>query len=446
PAPQPTPAPPQAAPAPAPSAPAPSAPAPSAPAPSAGQASGGDDFGLDQEPAEPQTNAPPPMRPKVGGGAKPATATVAEPPNGLAAVMAALEGQLDGLDDVSASRLDDPSRWAAAKKAIDAVVADLADVDADPDLANAALREAVGLGAFEGLLADEGIQEIVVEGPSKVLVDRGQGLVPSEAGFSSARMLTVIARRLAGRSGEAGAGPVLQAMLPEGAHAMIVLPPVAVGGPIVEIRRSGGSSLEWLVARGLPEDAASLLGKAVEAGQSVAVVGQKGAPEVLAAIASSVDPSERVVAVGAVGPIDLPHVVHLAAGGLAGASLGAVALQASAMRADHLVVDGPVDGSCFDAFAAVASHGGGGFLGVRMPASQDPGAALVFAGRLAGKASEAAVAALVAQAVQVVVQVEDGAVVGIHEITGVEDGQVSTQPLFLFQGGSLVSTGASPSF
>ena len=42
--------------------------------------------------------------------------------------------------------------------------------------------------------------------------------------------------------------------------------------------------------------------------------------------------------------------------------------------------------------------------------------------------------------------VEDGAVVGIHEITGVEDGQVSTQPLFLFQGGSLVSTGASPSF
>ena len=89
---------------------------------------------------------------------------------------------------------------------------------------------------------------------------------------------------------------------------------------------------------------------------------------------------------------------------------------------------------------------GGGFLGVRLPASQDPGAALVFAGRLAGKASEAAVAALVAQAVQVVVQVEDGAVVGIHEITGVEDGQVSTQPLFLFQGGSLVSTGASPSF
>ncbi len=353
--------------------------------------------------------------------------------------MGALRGAFPALVDADAFGSDDPRRWAEAKAAIAGVMSELAGkgaVDAsDAALADAALREAVGLGALEALLSDADIQEIVVEGPRKVLVDRGQGLVPSEASFSSAAMLTVVARRLVARGPANPEGPVLTGVLPEGGQVTVVLPPVAPGGPVIEIRKGGGPSLDAFVARGVLGTAgASALRAGVEEGKTVAVVGPVDADVsgFLAALAAQVDPADRVVAVsrGASSPIDLPHVVHLAPG--AGLSLGDVALQAARMRADHLLVDGAADGSTFDVLAALASHDGGGFLGANAASSQDPAASLVLLATLSGRGAETA-AALAAQAVQIVVQLvkqEDGPKVrSIVEVTGAQGGQLLTSPL-----------------
>ncbi len=381
-------------------------------------------------PVEPATRQAPP-----GYGPPPA---VAPAPTGLRAVMSALRGAFPALVDADAMGSDDGRRWAEAKAAIARVMGELAGqgaVDAnDTRLAGAALREAVGLGALEALLGDEDIQEIVVEGPSKVLVDRGQGLVPSEASFSSAAMLTVIARRLVARGPTSPEGPVLTGVLPEGGQVTVMLPPVAPGGPVIEVRRGGGPTIEAFVARGvLSTEGASVLRVAVEEGKTVAVVGPADADvsALVAALAALVDPSDRVVAVsrGATSPIDLPHVVHLCASGL---GLGELALQAARLHADHLFVDGAADGSTFDALAALASHGGGGFLGANVASVQDPGASLVFLATLSGRAADTA-AQLVARAVQVVVHVvrhTDGPkVAGVVEVTGAQDGQVTTQAL-----------------
>ncbi|MEM9070300.1 MAG: FHA domain-containing protein [Myxococcota bacterium] len=422
----PTPAPQQPAPQPAPQAPPPAQPQQQRSQPPAAEPS----FGLEREP-EPPTRAPErPVAPPV----------VAPAPTGLPAVMAALRTAFPTVEDTSGVASGDPARWNDARAKIADVMAELAgqgSVDAnDSALAGAALREAVGLGAFEALLADAEIAEIVVEGPSKVLVDRGQGLVPSEAGFSSAAMLGVIAKRLVSRSAKSLEGPVLTAVLPEGGHATVILPPVAIGGPIVEIRKGGGASIEAFVARGVvSNEAVGALRNAVMEGKTIAVVGPADADVsgLVAALAGMVDPSDRVVAVsrGASPNIDLPHVVHLA-GDVGGPDLGEVALQAARMRADHLLVDGVANGSAFDVFAALASHGGGGFLGANGMPSQDPGYPLVFLASLSGRSAETA-AQLVARAVQVIVHVakeaEGSRVVGVSEVTGVTGAQLTTNAL-----------------
>ena len=440
PAPQPA-APPPSAPQPAP-APVQVAPAP-APAPQPQVAPPEDQFQLDREP-EPPTRAP---RPSVGTPASspaPAQAKPAPPiapgPTGLPAVMGALKSAFPGLEDGSALGVEDGTRHALAKKAIAEVMRELGSsgaVDAnDSSLAAAALREAVGYGAFEALLGDSSIQEIVVEGPAKVLVDRGAGLVPSEANFSSAAMLTVIARRLCSRGPTSPRGAMLQGVLPQGGQVSAMLPPIAVGGPIVEIRRAGGPSIDAFVARGvLSSEGAQVLRAAVANGKTIAVVGPQGAEvsELVASLAGLVDPGDRVAAVsrGATATLDLPHVMHLS-GGTNGVSVGQVALQAARMRVDHLYVDGVSDASAFDVLAALASHGGGGFLGANTAPSQDPGFPLVFLATLSGHSPETA-ATLVARAVQVIVHLSkspDGPkVTGIAEVTGSQGAQVLANPV-----------------
>ncbi|MCB9600942.1 MAG: Flp pilus assembly complex ATPase component TadA [Sandaracinus sp.] len=379
-------------------------------------------------------------------------ATSMETPEGLPAVLAALAKHYPALDYPGADVLEDGKRHEDARQAVAAALRD-AGVDGDADLGEAALAEAVGLGAFAALLADDSLSEIVVEGPDRVLVDRGAGLVPSEASFSSAKMLAVCARRLVARSGGSAEGAVLQAWLPEGGFATVLLPPVAIGGPIVEIRKGVGVTLDTLVARGaVSEAAATVLRSAVEARRNVVVLGvaDAGVSEVLSAIAAAIDPSERLVAVGAGAPLDLPNVVSLAGGGATGTSLGAVAQQAARLRADHMLVDGVCDGSAIDVLAALGAHGGGGFVGVHAPAAREPGAVLTLLARLAGRATEETVAALVGDVAHLVVTVERGEsgprVSSIVELGAAEGTRVASKPLFSSQGDVLVPTGTAPSF
>lgn len=354
--------------------------------------------------------------------------------------MGALKSAFPGLEDGSALGVQDQTRQSVAKKAIAEVMRELGKggaVDAnDANLAAAALREAVGLGAFEALLGDASIKEIVVEGPSKVLVDKGAGLVPSEANFSSAAMLSVIARRLCSRGPTSPKGAMLQGVLPQGGQVSAMLPPIAVGGPIVEIRRGGGPNIDAFVARGvLSSDGAQVLRAAVANNKTIAVVGPQGSEvsELIASLASLLDPSDRVAAVsrGATATLDLPHVMHLS-GGTNGVSVGQVALQAARMRVDHLFVDGVADASAFDVLAALASHGGGGFLGANSAPTQDPGFPLVFLATLSGHSPETS-ATLVARAVQVIVHVSKSAdgpkVTGIAEVTGSQGAQVLVNPV-----------------
>src|SRR5690606_9559898 len=90
--------------------------------------------------------------------------------------------------------LSDPERWTTAQRLIGHAISQLVAEEALPEdtegvLGGAVLREAVGLGALEHLLADPQVSEVVLNSPSEILVDRGRGREETDACFSDAEMM-----------------------------------------------------------------------------------------------------------------------------------------------------------------------------------------------------------------------------------------------------------------
>ena len=422
-------------------------------------------FPLDEEPSEdrvppqparaPQKRAP---RPESRG-PSPVAATIppvrrgvgeAEP--GLRSLMVRVSHAFDVTDDDPGS-LHDQNRWAQAQRAIEQSLAEMQNEGQLPPgsdrdaLAGAALREAVGLGALESLLSDDTVREIVVEGPTKIVADFGNGLEPVQGAFSSIEGVLTVARRLIAQAGERfePTRAIYETTLPYGPHVTVVFPPVAVRGPVIEIRRMGRMpTAETLVQQGwMNEDMLELLREAVRGRRNLMVAGAVGAgvTTLLGALAGLTEERERIVTVEDVPDlhIDREHVISLGASSANGKlSYRAVLAQASKLRSDRLVVDDVRGEEAWDALATIASRRPGNFIGVHAAQGRDAVDHVMRLARLSGNPSDD-IGDLIAQAVSLLVQVEcapDGArrITRICEVVSAEGDEVETQDLFVYDG------------
>src|SRR3954447_10497861 len=186
-------------------------------------------------------------------------------------------------------------------------------------IARAAGR-AVGLGPLEPLLADAAVDEILVCGTAPVWVERGGRLAQTDVRFGTeAELRHVIERILAplGRRADE-AEPLCDARLPDGSRVNVVLPPLALDGPQLTIRRfrPRGFTPDDLVAQGtLSRGALDVLGRAVAARCTLLICGGTGSGKTTTpgALAAYVDPAERIVTIedAAELRLPLPHVIRL---------------------------------------------------------------------------------------------------------------------------------------
>src|SRR5213083_1712178 len=143
------------------------------------------------------------------------------------------------------------------------------------------VRLATGLGPLEPLLADPSVDEVMVNGPDEVWIERGGRIERAAVAFASdAELLHAVERVLAplGRRVDE-ASPMCDARLPDGSRVNVVVPPLAVDGPCLTIRRfrPHGFSLEDLVAIGtMPLGLAEFLAECVRCRASVLVSGGTG--------------------------------------------------------------------------------------------------------------------------------------------------------------------------
>jgi len=203
-----------------------------------------------------------------------------------------------------------------------------------------------GLAALQPLLDDPAVTEVMVNGPGPVWVDRGGRLEPVELvlghhdiGLLVERILEPLGLRVDRTQ------PWVDARLPDGSRVNVVVPPLALDGPLVTIRRFAAQPVP-LASFG-PPALEALLVRAMAERRTILVVGATGAGKttLLNALAGVLDPHERVITIEDTAELRLPgrHVVRLEARPASSEGVGAVDLRvlvrnALRMRPDRLVI------------------------------------------------------------------------------------------------------------
>ena len=182
------------------------------------------------------------------------------------------------------------------------------------------LREAVGLGPLEELLADPAVEEVMVNGHERVYVERGGRIERTEVSFATEqalrdaieRILTPLGRRVDELS------PMVDARLEDGSRVHVVIPPLAVDGPSMSIRRFSAvrpGPRELVELGTITPELHDELAAAIGARRSILISGGTGSGKttLLNALSAFIEADERVITIEDAAELRLsqPHVVRL---------------------------------------------------------------------------------------------------------------------------------------
>jgi pilus assembly protein CpaF len=194
------------------------------------------------------------------------------------------------------------------------------DEDARARLAAAVAQRSFGLGPLDPLLADPAVDEVMVNGPASVWIERGGRLERAEVTFASESDLRHAIERILAPLGRRvdEATPLVDARLPDGSRVNVIIPPLALDGPVLTIRRfrARGFSADDLVAEGtLTPPLRDFLARCVRARCNLLISGGTGSGKttLLNALSAHIPDTERVVTVEDAAELRLrqPHVVRL---------------------------------------------------------------------------------------------------------------------------------------
>jgi len=187
-------------------------------------------------------------------------------------------------------------------------------------LVDVMLRTALGYGPLDQLLADDGISEIMVNGPSQIYIEREGKIHPVPGAFEDSNHLLNVIRRIVQQTGRTidESSPMVDARLPNGSRVNAIIPPAALKGPTLTIRKFGDRAmgLEQLVELGTLSPAmARFLEVAVAGRLNVLVTGGTGSGKTttLNVLAGLIPHDQRVVTIedSAELAIEHPHIIPL---------------------------------------------------------------------------------------------------------------------------------------
>ena len=225
-------------------------------------------------------------------------------------------------------------------------VAPLTPTDVVDDVVDRVAARVHGLGPLEPLLTDASVSEVMINGPGPVWIERGGTVSRSGVSLDRAAVDLVIERIVAplGRRVDQ-LTPCVDGRLPDGSRVHVAVPPVAVDGPYVTIRRFVVPDVALEMFAGPP--VVALLEELVDRGANLVVSGGTGAGKttLLNALAGRVSHQQRVITIEDAAELQLehPHVVRLEARPESREGGGAVTIRdlvrnALRMRPDRVVV------------------------------------------------------------------------------------------------------------
>jgi len=323
------------------------------------------------------------------------------------------------------------------------------------------LDEVFGLGPLEPLLQDPTISDILVTTPRLVYVERGGKLYRTSVEFKDDAHLLRIIEKVVSRVGRRvdESSPLVDARLPDGSRVNAAIPPVAVDGPLLSIRRFGRTALkgEDLVAKlALTEGMLDLLKACVRARLNILICGGTGSGKttLLNALSSYIPEDERIVTIEDAAELRLQqtHVARMETRPANVEGTGAIhirqlVINALRMRPDRIIVGEVRAEEALDMLQAMNTGHDGSLTTIHANTPRDGlGRLEVMVGMANANMGLRSIRQQVASAVNLFVQVarfSDGSrrVTHITEVVGMEQDIITLQDIFLFEKTGIVESG-----
>jgi pilus assembly protein CpaF len=315
------------------------------------------------------------------------------------------------------------------------------------------MDETFGLGPLEPLLADPTVSDILINGHNVVYVERNGRLERAEVSFNDERHLVHTVQRIVGRMGRRvdETSPMVDGRLPDGSRINAIIPPLAIDGALVSIRRFGVQPLqsEDLVRLGaMTREMKQFLAACVEARLNLLISGGTGSGKttLLNALSAFIPASERVITIEDAAELRLqqPHVGRLEtrpqnAEGAGEVTTRDLVRNALRMRPDRIVIGECRGAESLDMLQAMNTGHAGSLTTVHANDSRDALARLEIMVGMAGLEIPIwVIRRQIASAIHVIVQVSrllGGArkVVKVTEVVGMEGDNLTTHDLFVFR-------------
>ena len=315
------------------------------------------------------------------------------------------------------------------------------------------LDDMLGLGPLEPLLADESVTDIMINDANKVYIERKGKLEQTEVRFRDNEHVLNIARRIVSIIGRRvdETVPLVDARLKDGSRVNIIIPPLAIDGPAISIRKFSkkGITLDVMVRQNnISETMGTVLKIAARSRLNILISGGTGSGKttLLNAMSQMIDERERIVTIEDAAELQLlqPHVVRLETRPANLEGTGEITMRdlvknALRMRPDRIIL-GEVRGSEAVDMLQAMNTGHDGSLGTVH--ANRPREALTRLENMIGMAGinlpAKAVRTQIAAAIDMIVQVarmRDGMrrVTHITEIIGMEGDIITTQDLFSYE-------------
>jgi len=337
------------------------------------------------------------------------------------------------------------------------------------------IQESLGMGPLAPLLADPTIDDVLVNGPDQVLIERFGRLEKSSVRFQDSQHLLQLIERIVSRVGRHidNSSPMVDARLPDGSRINAVIPPLSLVGPVLSIRRFGRgrfSDQELIRLGTLTPRIRDVLEALVRTRTNILVSGSAGSGKttLLNMLSAYISPAERILTIEDAAELQLrqEHVVRMESRppnveGRGAITIRDLVINALRMRPDRIVVGEVRGGEAFDMLHAMTTGHAGGMTTVHANSPRDVVRRLETMVLMSGMDLPVAVVRdLIGSGIEVILHVDrmkDGSrrLTRVTEMVGVDAEGIRLQDIFEFRVseareskvvGRHVATGAVPQF
>ncbi|CAH1534124.1 Type II/IV secretion system ATP hydrolase TadA/VirB11/CpaF, TadA subfamily [Vibrio owensii] len=321
------------------------------------------------------------------------------------------------------------------------------------DFVKRLVDELRGLGPLQVLIDDDSISDVMVNGFDRIFIERGGKIQPSTVSFINEAQLLTIAKRIVSQVGRRidDSSPTCDARLPDGSRVNVVIPPIALDGTSMSIRKFSkqGVDLQQLVEFGaMTSQMANLLIIASRCRLNILISGGTGSGKttLLNALSQYADETERIVTIEDAAELKLlqPHVVRLETRVSGVEGTGAITqrdlvINALRMRPDRIIVGECRGGEAFEMLQAMNTGHDGSMSTLHANTPRDALSRVESMVMMANtNLPLEAIRRTIVSAVDIVVQasrLHDGSrkVTSISEVIGIEGNNVVIEEIFRFQ-------------